>query len=296
MVNTLTFKNPLSPSNIPKGTLGEHYFKNYRTLTGRFETGLASLKTSLKRRTNLSSSGKLKGSRLAFSQFPQAKVFTKTRDRFDEFNLTFVFLVDVSGSMGGRVGFPFGGDGDRLAVSKCIMRSLCRAIQKDFKGRIFIDILLKTSVDSQVEEYGVPVILGKVYSSLSKDQDLEVIDKIGFESCVADGKRGWGNSTPEFALGKAIDWYMKNEVTTKKVIVINLTDGGAYTTIGLHNAIAFGEDNNEKLLKKYTKSFPMISFMIGCDAKGYPNKVIADNQFGRQMLVVFNKVLRSLEE
>ena len=131
----------------------ESYEQNVKVLTKRFKKVFDALEANLKPKTKLSKRGKLKGSRLHMYSYSN-KLFTQKDDKFQDFNTTFVFLLDVSGSMNAKTEGVNNTRLSRLGLSKAILKALSISLKKSLKGKIKIEVLLKSCPESKFQEHG----------------------------------------------------------------------------------------------------------------------------------------------
>ena len=214
IINPLTSVSESSRlTDLPR--YNDVYNENVKTLTKRFKRVFDSLEANLKPKTRISKRGKLKGSRLHMHSYNN-KLFTQKEDKFNDFNTTFVFLLDVSGSMSANTSGVNDTVLSRLALSKAILKALSIALKKSLKGKIKIEVLLKSCPESIFQEHGNAGFLSRVYSSSVSSINPDVIDKINYSCPVADEQGNQsGSSTPELLLGKAVSYFLKNYIKTK---------------------------------------------------------------------------------
>ena len=279
------------------------YNENVKTLTKRFKRVFDSLEANLKPKTRISKRGKLKGSRLHMHSYNN-KLFTQKEDKFNDFNTTFVFLLDVSGSMSANTSGVNDTVLSRLALSKAILKALSIALKKSLKGKIKIEVLLKSCPESIFQEHGNAGFLSRVYSSSVSSINPDVIDKINYSCPVADEQGNQsGSSTPELLLGKAVSYFLKNYIKTKNYLVFNMTDGDIYTNMGADGSChGWSNKDNYKCMKKYFKGIPFVSILMGYgfskeDMKHHPNPVLCtDDKFVVRLETTISKLARSLAQ
>lgn len=281
----------------------ETYENNVKILTKRFKKVFNALEANLKPKTKISKRGKLKGSRLHMYSYNN-KLFTQKEDKFQDFNTTFVFLLDVSGSMSARTEGVNGITLSRLGLSKAILKALSIALKKSLKGKIKIEVLLKSCPESKFQEHGNAGFLSRVYSSSVSTINPDVIDNINYSCPVADEQGNQsGSSTPELLLGKAVSYFLQNYVKTKNYLVFNMTDGDIYTNMSAGNTYtSWSNIDNYKCMKKYFKGIPFISILMGYgfgkeDMKNHPNPVLCtDDKFVVRLETTISKLARSLAQ
>ena len=264
IVNPLTIKEG---STYQDRCTDTQYNHNVKVLTSRFRKLFTNLSRNIKAKTSIAKRGKLKPSRLWRYKF-DSRVFEKTDDRFSDFDLTFVFLIDVSGSMSSYCDDVDGKHIPRLSMSKAITKAMANSLKNTLRGKVGVEILLKSCPESKVDNYGNPAFLSRVYSSFVGNLDSDVVDDINFCNPIIDEEgNSTGSSTPEMMMGKGILYFLNNYLSTKNYIVVNLTDGGTYCGMNAENYEGwwgnFGSRANKKAIKKYFKNIPFVSIMIG---------------------------------
>jgi len=303
MSNKYIITNPLESAEftVAKDSV---YNTNVKILTTRFKKLFKNLEADIKSKTNISKRGKLAGSRLYRYEF-DSRIFKKTEDKFSDFDLTFVFLIDVSGSMSSRCKGVTREYLSRLDVSKAITKAISNVLKNTLKGKVGVEILLKACAETSIDDYGNPGFLSRVYSSFVKDLDTDIIDRIGYSSPISkEDKHVKGSSTPEMLLGKGIKYFLNNYISTKNYIIFNLTDGGTYC--GMSEDYegwwgSFDTFSNERSIKTHFKNVPFISIMIGSYKSegdlGYPNPVFcSDSKFAIRLENVIRKVVKGVVE
>tara|TARA_R110000796_G_scaffold4472_7_gene17382 strand:+ start:2124 stop:3086 length:963 start_codon:yes stop_codon:yes gene_type:complete len=141
---------------------------------------------------------------------------------------TFVFLVDASGSMTNRTSIAHNGSSlNRLDVCGAICSAFAKANKAVLGNRIKMEVFTKSEAgevfDSFVKGY-VP-ILSRVFSNTKNDTNWDKMCRLNSSAPIKIGDRPTGSYTPEFLLLPALmEWARKN-LTTKNMVLINLTDG-----------------------------------------------------------------------
>lgn len=307
IVNPLTFAEVEGGYYRDRGSMPQ-YDLNVKVLTRRFKRLFEGLQANIKAKTSISKRGKLKGSRLWRYKF-DPKLFTKVDDRHSDFDLSFVFLMDVSGSMSSSCSDVQGKSIARLTMAKAVMKAMVDSLKGTLKGKVGVEILLKSCPEANVDNYGNPGFLSRVYSSFITHLDSDIIDQIGYANpIITNTGDGTGSSTPELLLGKGIKYFLDTQLMTKSYIVVNLTDGGTYCGMRAEEYEgwwgSFGSDSNKKAIKKYFKNVPFVSIMIGEDKPsnpdndmGYPNPVYcSDSKFAVRLENIIKKVVESVVE
>lgn len=296
--------NPLKEfpsSSCEDDTMKKAYMTNVETLTKKFKRLFDTFEANMKKKTKYSKRGKISSNKLYKYSFDN-NIFKKVENKYEHFDISFIFLVDISGSMASACQAPSGDVLSRLDLSKAIMKAITNSISKTLKGKVKIEILLKSAPDVPFNDLGSPGFLSWVYSSDSKHLDSNIIDKINFFNPLKSKR--W-SSTPELLLAKGVLFFLKKFVKTKNSIIINLTDGDTFCRLQSKGTsevpYSWGCESNTKCLKKYFKGFPFISIIIdplsSKDTKGYINPVMANgNTFATKFRTVLTKMVNSFTE
>ena len=306
IANPNNFTSESGYSGKIKGTDREIYDQSVKSFTAGFSRVFSSIIPDLKPKTKITKRGNLNASRLYRYKY-DARIFSKRIDEHKDFDLTFVFLLDVSGSMSCRSKVP-AGFLSRLDAAKAVMKSLIIASRKQLSDKVKVEVLTKSCPEQSINDFGNPVFLARQFSTDVKSLKDDVIDNIGYSCPIKTSEgRGMSSSTPEMLCGKGVIDFIKNNVVTKNVIVFNLTDGEAWC--GANNNYEgwrgnWGNTENKTLLKKYFSQVPFVSVLIGYGneidddiLEMYPNPVMcSDYNFPKKLENVVKKVVKSLTE
>ena len=124
--------------------------------------------------------------------------------------------------------------------------------------------------------------LTRVFTNSGKRMDEDVILKLDTTSPIlkreANGRLcRIGSSTPEYAVLPALFNWIKKNVTTKNVVVFNLTDGDTYSVIGDVN---IGNEFTKQMREKYLRHTENITLYIDGDASEDAKLIYGDNLIG----------------
>ena len=141
---------------------------------------------------------------------------------------TFVFLVDASGSMSNRMNV---GDNEtylnRIEVCGAICSAFAKANKTVLGNKIKMEVFTKSEggvvFNSFVKGY-VPV-LSRVFSNTKNDTDWDKLCKLDCSAPIKENGSRTGSYTPEFLLLPTLMQWAKKNLTTKNMVIINLTDG-----------------------------------------------------------------------
>jgi len=141
---------------------------------------------------------------------------------------TFVFLVDASGSMSGGCGVEHNGESlDRIEVCGAICSAFAKANKAVLGNKIKMEVFTKSEGGELFNSFvkGYVPILSRVFSNTKNDTDWDKLCGLDTTAPLRREGRSTGSYTPEFLLLPAVmEWARKN-LTTKNMVIINLTDG-----------------------------------------------------------------------
>ena len=189
----------------------------------KFVRNMTSLLESQKPKKYSSNRGLLDPRKLYRYQMDDNVFYKKTSTPNSD--TTFVFLVDASGSMQGIC------DNDRSLSRIQVCGAICSAFAKANKAvlgnKIKMEVFTKTDggqcFNSFVKGY-VP-ILSRVFSNTKNDTDWDKLCRLSTSAPLKVDGRYTGSYTPEFLLLPALMEWAKKNLTTKNMVVVNLTDG-----------------------------------------------------------------------
>ena len=219
---TLSFsKEVLFSKNIEDGVMGyreELYSKFVRNMTGLLES-------KRPKRYN-SNRGLLDPRRLYRHQMDDNVFYKKTSTPNSD--TTFVFLVDASGSMSNHQ--QVGNNQDyltRLDVCCAICSAFAKANKTVLGNKIKMEVFTKSEGGEVFNSFvkGYVPILSRVYSNVKNDTNWDKLLKLDCTAPLKKGSRRTGSYTPEFLLLPTVMQWAKKNLTTKNMVIINLTDG-----------------------------------------------------------------------
>ena len=256
----------------------------------KFNQKINLLLESKRPRKSYSTKGKLCSRRLYQTPFND-NVFTKF-NHIPTSDTTIVFLLDASGSMDSRVPISVGSKKEiirAMSASNAVVSAFAKSIKEVVKDEIKIEVFTKSCAD--VDANGMLGIHGsfpsltRVYSNSKgkKDYDrllgLDTTTPLGIKySHRGDNEyQSTGSSTPEYAVLPALfDWIKKN-VTTKNVILFNITDGDTYGKVG--NVCIYNE-YTKSMREKYLRHTDNITLYIGGEVTDESKSIYGDNLIG----------------
>jgi len=141
---------------------------------------------------------------------------------------TFVFLVDASGSMSNS---QCVGNNENYLSRIDVCGAICSAFAKANKtvlgNKIKMEVFTKTEGGEVFNSFvkGYVPILSRVYSNVKHDTDWDKLLRLNCSAPLMKGDRRTGSYTPEFLLLPTVMQWARKNLTTKNMVIINLTDG-----------------------------------------------------------------------
>ena len=231
---------------------------------------------------------------------------------------TFVFLIDASGSMNASTQIRHNDNWfDRIDVCNAIVSAFAKANKAVLNNRIKMEVFTKSEggvvFNSFVKGY-VPM-LSRVFSNVNGDTDWDKICGLETTAPIKKDSSATGSYTPEFLTLPALMQWAKKNITTKNMVVINLTDGEVVHQFVPRESIetykkdrysiscyrAYNEDTKAFRIK-YLRGVPNLTLFLGGGYSDYhenqikdmygQNAVCADdNNFDVQMFKTLNTLL-----
>lgn len=140
---------------------------------------------------------------------------------------TFLFLVDASGSMTSRTHTEHVKNLRRIEVCGAICSAFAKANKMVLGNRIKMEVFTKSEAGNVFNSFvkGFVPILSRVFSNTKNDTDWDKLCRLSCSAPITVEGRPAGSYTPEFLLLPSVmEWARKN-LTTKNMVIINLTDG-----------------------------------------------------------------------
>ena len=225
-------------------------------LYNRFSRNMLLLLDSKKPRTTFTNKGRLEPRRAYRYNFSD-QLF-KQNQSVPTGDTTIIFLIDGSGSMSGQ---------NRIEKCNAICSAFAKAVNDVTKNQIKFECFVKHSPSIYDSEYGGSfVTLTKVLSNTQgAEKDFDKILRLNTDSPLRlGGGDKVGSYTAEFSVLPALRKYMMKRLTTKNAIIVNLTDGGAFASLGTHrNCVDFRSRENGQMRIKYLSQIPHVTVMVG---------------------------------
>lgn len=262
----------------------------------KFSRNMMLLLDSKKPRTTYTDKGRLEPRRAYRYNF--SKQLFKQNQSVPTGDTTIIFLVDGSGSMDGH---------RRIQKCSAICSAFAKAVYHVTKNQIKFEVFVKHAPAISDEQYGNNFVsVTRVMSNVQrKETDFDKILGLNTYSPFAElgSKYGAGSYTAEFAVLPAIRKFMSKRLTTKNAIVVNLTDGGAYTSLG-NDHYEFRSRENGQMRIKYLSQIPHVTVIVGGDLSekqrdsAYGNSVVEveDDDFVPKLFKMFMGFLENTYE
>jgi len=159
---------------------------------------------------------------------------------------TFVFLVDASGSMSNSTSAEHNGQSlNRLELCSAICSAFAKANKAVLGNRIKMEVFTKSEGGEVFNSFvkGYVPILSRVFSNTKNDTDWDKMLGLQTTAPLRRGTQRTGSYTPEFLLLPALMQWARKNLTTKNMVVINLTDGEVVHQFVPHESITAYNDS-----------------------------------------------------
>ena len=247
---------------------------NYRNyLHSSFNRQVGLLLESKRPRPQHSRKGRL-DTRRAY-RFPFSENIFKTYQDVPSSDTTIIMLIDGSGSMSNpAVESPEGHWLDRVEVASSICSAFGKSIRDVLKDELKLEVFVKSAPGIRSENSiinGDFVTLTRVFTNTHAQDNRTYDNLLRLQTCSPisltskSNHSSAGSVTPEYAVLPGLIKWMKKNITTKNVIVFNLTDGDTYCSVGGKD-FQFRNENTKELRVKYLRGIPNLSMMIGREA------------------------------
>lgn len=283
----------------------QHGVTEYRdNLAQKFNRQMGLLLESKRPRKIYTSKGRLSTNRAY--RFPFSDNIFQQHNSIPKTDTTFIMLIDGSGSMNANALDYNGHRLNRLDVCSAICSAFAKSVEQVLKNQLKFHVFLKSAPSMYNEEYkGSFATLTRVLTNEGKVNDFDSILALDGSSPLykvgRDGKnRKDGSFTSEFSVLPALVKWIPKNVTTKNVVVINLTDGETYCRLGTDkDCFQLGNEGTRQLRIKYLRGMPNLTMMIGREMKDEEFKSIygedsfvADDGFETKL---FSTLLKQLD-
>jgi hypothetical protein len=141
---------------------------------------------------------------------------------------TFVFLVDASGSMSNHMSVGANEKHlSRIDVCGAICSAFAKANKAVLGNKIKMEVFTKSEGGEVFNSFvkGYVPILSRVFSNAKNDTDWDKLCRLSTSAPLTKNGRKTGSYTPEFLLLPTVMQWAKKNLTTKNMVIVNLTDG-----------------------------------------------------------------------
>ena len=292
---------------LPENAVIRPHLKSYRNqLHSGFNRQVGLLLESKRPRPQHSRKGRL-DTRRAY-RFPFSENIFKTYQDIPSSDTTIIMLIDGSGSMSDHE-IQFAGRWiDRLQVATSIASAFGKSIRDVLKDELKLEVFVKSAPGIRSDDSiinGDFVTLTRAFSNshaqdnVAYDNLLRITDKSPVNITSSDSSGHIGSVTAEYAVLPGLIKWMKKNITTKNVIIFNLTDGETYCSLG-EGHFQFRDSSTKDMRIKYLRGIPNLSMTIG----KYGNKNKARDTYGKNTIfadegvdsVMFKTLMRLLKD
>jgi len=218
---------------------------------------------------------------------------------------TIIMLIDASGSMENGTYVHAGGETfnlERIQICNAVVSAFANSISRVVNDQIKLEVFTKTSADTASGNMGIKGAfpnLTRVYSNTRKSKKATTERILGLKTRspmmkkFEDGRTyGIGSSTPEYAVLPALHNWIKKNVTTKNVVIFNLTDGDTYCSV---NERQIGNDFTKLMREKYLRHIDNVTLYIDGEATEEAKHIYGDNVIGTDgdfVAPMFNELIK----
>jgi hypothetical protein len=266
----------------------------------RFKTQVSLLLESKRPKSYHTDKGRLDPRRVYRHNFSD-NIFIR-KETTPKGDTTIVMLIDGSGSMDCGVEI-FDHRVTRLAVCNAVVSAFAKAVNDVLGNEINIEVFLKSAPPMKGKpitgtDNGAFVTLTRLFTNSSnKDLDFDSLCKVDCVSPVKVGSHQSGSYTAEFSVLPSLLKWMNKNITTKNVVLFNLTDGDAYASLG-NEGFSFSDKENKNMRIKYLRNVPNATLSIGSGRNNHmvetygQNVISADDEgFSTKMFNCFMKFI-----
>mgnify|MGYP003637663593 CR=1 FL=1 len=221
--------------------------ESYRNeLHSKFNRQISLLLESKAPKKQTTNKGRL-NTRLAYRTPFSDAVFTQSQS-IPSSDTTIIFLVDGSGSMDCVDNYK---THSRMEECSAVTSAFAKSVSRVLKDQLKIEVLVKSAPCVSSDNFGI------------------------------EGNGRYINSyTAEYSVLPCLMNWAKKNVTTKNIVVFNLTDGETYSSVGKED-FTFKNENTAELKTKYLRGVPNTTLLVGNDLKANVAKTI----YGQDLIV-----------
>ena len=272
---------------------GNENVKNYREeLYRKFSRNMVALLESRRPKRYSSTRGLLNTRKLFRHQIDDSVFYKNTSVPASD--TTFVFLIDNSGSMSS--GYLEYGDSslNNLQQANAIVSAFAKANKAVLSNKIKVEVFAKSECGECFNGFvkGYVPILSRIFSNVNNDTEWDRILDLDTHAPVMINNQPAGSYTPEFLLLPALMEWAKKNITTRNMVVVNLTDGevchtfidrthiksykdSEYRNYSIPTKRAYNEDT-KRLRIKYLRGVPSLTLYLGNRFSSYEENSLFD--------------------
>tara|TARA_Y100000310_G_scaffold304521_1_gene343786 strand:- start:2434 stop:3393 length:960 start_codon:yes stop_codon:yes gene_type:complete len=208
---------------------------------------------------------------------------------------TIVFLVDGSGSM--DTNEDCGGQYfSRIQLCSAVCSAFAKSVSTVLKDQIKVEVMVKSAPTMRGQGNGNGmegvrggfVTLTRVFSNnKTKKKDFDKLLQLQTncplgESSLDKGECfSVGSYTAEYSVLPCLMDWAKQNITTRNMVVFNLTDGESYARLGSDGDFVFTNKNTGELKRKYLRGVPNMTLLVGNDVSQHQARKI----YGQDLVV-----------
>ena len=174
---------------------------------------------------------------------------------------TIVFLIDGSGSMDCSAF----NDMTRLEVCNVLASAFAKAVKTTVNNEVKVEVFLKSAPSvihkpTTGTDNGAFPILTRLFTNTKRGvSDYDSLLKTDTICPMEINGNTTGSYTAELAVMPALLDFMRKNIVTKNVVLLNITDGEAWCEL---NDYTFGDAENRQMRMKYLRGMPHLNIMI----------------------------------
>ncbi len=174
---------------------------------------------------------------------------------------TIIFLIDGSGSMDCRAF----NDMTRLEVCNVLSSAFAKSVKRTLNNEIKVEVFLKSAPSvihkpTTGTDNGAFPVLTRLFTNTKQGVcDFDTLLKTDTISPMTINGSPQGSYTAELSVMPALLDFMRKNIVTKNVVLLNITDGESWCEL---NDYTFGDAENRQMRMKYLRGMPHLNIMI----------------------------------
>lgn len=243
-------------------------------LYNKFARNMTSLLESKRPRKYSSTKGLLDSRKLYRHEMDDNVFYRKTSQPTSD--TTFIFLIDNSGSMNHRDWSDSVLSATRLEKANAIVSAFAKANKAVLGDKIKMEVFTKSESGHSFDTFikGRVPILSRVFSNVKAGSNADKILDIQTSSPVTQNGNAVGSLTPEFLLLPTLLNWCKSNITTKNMVVVNLTDGDIVYNFSTYGNACNKDTKNLRI--KYLRGIPNTTIFLGSTSNTYLENELRD--------------------